>query len=465
MRSKSDLRKYQQRGIEHITSMPGSALWADMGLGKSVMAATGVRTLRERFDAHRALVVAPFRVARSTWSNELEEWSHLQDMSITVAVGPELRGLAVDPRTDITTINIENLPWLVAHFREKGQRFKQPWPYDTLVLDESQLFRSKGVRWKAVNRIRPQVSRIIQLSGTPAPRGVINLWAQINLLDGGQRLGSNITAFRNRWFYPPGLGEHRDPYNWMPMPHAKDEIQEKIKDLVFSLSAEDYLDLPPVMYNTIALPMSNKVRISYLEMKKHAVAVLSNQLITGVNAGAVYNKLMQICNGAVYYDDKRSYVEVHQEKLNEFVALVKEQDAPVMAMYAYKHDEQRMFAALKKAKVNVRVLDTKQDEEDWNAGKLDVLLLHPAAGGHGLNLQHGGEIIIWFGLTANLEHYQQANARLIGGLRRVGKNVRIHHLTFEGTVEGRAMEIITARGAEQDQLTAAMRRGIFEEAA
>jgi SNF2 family DNA or RNA helicase len=409
----------------------------------------------------RALVVAPYRVARSTWSNELAEWDHLKDLSITVAVGPKYRHLALDPRSDITTINIENFPWLVKHFRVKGKRFHAQWPYDMVIVDESQMLRSEGVRYGAAARIRPAVEIFMELTGTPTPRGLMNLWTQISLLDAGQRLGKDFKSFRDRWFDPP---QHQYD-DWKAKRGAQEEIESLIRDLAFSLSAEDYLDLPPVMYNVIEIPLSPSARKAYREMRKGSVAQLLDATIIAANKGVAQNKLLQICNGAVY-STKGNWHEVHQEKLVAFGELCKlHDDKPIMALFGYKHDETRLVAELKRQKIKCRVLESKKDEDDWNAGRIPVLLMHPAAGGHGLNLQHGGETIIWFGLTANLEHYLQANARLMGGHRRMGKNVIVNHLTAEDTIEGKTLALLRQRGTDQDRLIAAMRRLILEEEA
>lgn len=461
MKGSEDFFGYQHKMVEHQLTHRGSALWADMGLGKTVVSATTILNMKNKFNTRQALVIAPFRVARSTWPNELKEWRHLSDLSICVAVGPENREKALTTRADITTINIENLPWLIRHYREVGKRFHAQWPWDTVILDESQMVRSFKVRYKALMRIRSAVDTFHELTGTPTPRGLMGLWTQMALLDGGRRLGTTLGSYRDRFFSPP---QHQYD-DWSIKKGAKAEIENLVRDIVFSLSADDYLDLPPVVYNEIYVPIGPKARQAYREMRKTQVLQTDQATIIAVNKGVMTNKLLQICNGAVY-SSKGVWHEVHNDLVDEFgerCETLRDAGQPVMALFGYKHDEERLVAELKRRKIKYRVLDTQQDEDDWNAGKIEVLLLHPASGGHGLNLQHGGETIIWFGLTSNLEHFQQANARLMGGHRRIGKNVVIHIIMAEDTIHRKALAVLRDREMDQSSLMAALRRLIVEE--
>jgi SNF2 family DNA or RNA helicase len=431
-----------------------AALWMDMGLGKTVVTLTAIQQLIHSVDVHRVLVTAPLRVARKTWLDEIKAWPHLSELTMEIAAGSgaERRQRAIESDARITTINFANVKWLVDQYKPKGARtLLQPWPWDTIVADESQAYRDQASgRTMALKRIRPHVDRFYQLTGTPAPAGLHGLWAQSWFLDGGGRLGNTLTAFRKRWFKPPGKYENQ--FKWTPLPFAQDEIQDLMNDLCLTMLADDYLDLPPIQYIDVPVTMNSAQLKTYHEMERKYVTSIAGQRITAVNAGVLCGKLCQLANGAAYYVEQaeRRYQPFHNLKTEALLEIINASTSPVMVFYEFQFDFERIIAALaqnKERKLNWRKLNREQDEDDWNNGKIDVLLLHPASGGHGLNLHFTGETIVWYGLTWSLELYQQAIARLAGGLRRIGKNVRVHTIMTEET---RDFDMATALAEHDD---------------
>jgi SNF2 family DNA or RNA helicase len=453
---RSDLRPYQERVAGFIASHPFCAAWVDMGLGKTVSTLTAYADLREQFDARRVLVVGPLRVARKVWPDEIAEWDHVSGLSVSRIIGSEKqRWAGLTTPADVHVINREQVDWLADQFIADKKQFRR-FPWDMIVLDESQSFKHQGTkRWKAMRKLRRLTQRMVQLTGTPTPNGYGDLWGQMYLLDHGQRLGATEEAFRDRWFESERMENNYT--RWWMKPGADKAIQAAVADITITLRAEDYLDLPPVMYNRIMVDLPAAAREAYETFERDTLLELNSKTITGVNAAAAAGKLLQFANGAVYYDDKGNWEELHDVKLGALMDVLEDTWGPTLVAYGYKHDLSRLKDRLRKTKLRWAVLDTEESERRWNRGELDVLLLHPESAGHGLNLQHSGsETIVWFGLTANLEHYDQLNARLIGGHRRTGKNVVVHHILASDTRDEKMMELLARKGREQRDLIGAL---------
>lgn len=455
---RSNLLPYQNRAVQWIKDHDSCALWIDLGLGKSVSTLTAYADLLAGFDVRRALVIAPLRVARRVWTDEIQNWTHLNHLTASRAIGPApKRWLALKRPADIHLINRENVQWLEAQIIQ-GKKQVRSWPWDLVILDESQSFRSQSSgRFKALRRLRKLVPRMVQLTGTPSPNGYKNLWAQMYLLDQGQRLGGTEEAYYDRWFdseqaYPGSLERRR-----VLKPGAKAEIEARISDLVLAMRAEDYLDLPPVRYNVVKVDLSESEMRTYKRLEREALAEVKRKTITAVNAGVAFGKLLQLANGAIYYEDKR-WVEFHREKLDALVELVDGIDTPIVVCYAFKHDLARMLEALKVTGKRVETAEGEASFDRWDRGEVDVLILHPASAGHGLNLQHAGsKDIVWFGLTSDLEMYDQANARLIGGHRR-REGISIHLILAAGTKDEYARALLENKDRDQVDLMRAIAR-------
>lgn len=455
--TRDDLRPYQHRAVEWIKRHEFCALWVDMGLGKTVSTLTAYADMLERFDARHALVVAPLRVAQHVWPDEIDAWSHLHGLTVSRVLGSvKERWAALKRRADIHLINRENVAWLEAQVIQNRKQVRR-WPWDLVILDEAQSFRSQSSgRFKSMRRLRKLIPRMVQLTGTPSPNGYKNLWSQIYLLDQGQRLGGTEKAFRDRWFEYVPEGQYGG--DWTLKATAPADIQRVLSDIVLSLKAEDWLDLPPVRTNTITVDMGFKAHRLYRDLERKALTEIKGKTVTAVNAGVVVGKLLQLANGAAYYDDTGEWVELHDAKLDALVEVVEGVDSPVIVCYAFKHDLARMQRALGKTDKRVAVVTEKDALARWNAGGVDVLLLHPASAGHGLNLQHAGALdLFWFGLTPDLELYDQANARIIGGHRR-REGVTIHHILTQDTYDRDALALLRTKGATQEDLTRAIAR-------
>lgn len=387
---------------------------------------------------NKTLVIAPKRVAEDTWTTEYEKWDHLKDLKVVRVLGTvKERKLALAKEGDIYIITRDNVAWLVELL---GRR----WDFDTVVIDELSSFkRSKSKRFKKLRTVRPFIKRIIGLTGTPAPNGYEDLWAQIYLLDRGERLGKTITEFRKRYFNTL----YRHGYNDYELrPGAKEEIDEALKDLCISMKAKDYLKLKEPLYINRMAKLGKKEFETYKKMERDAVLEIGDEDITALSAAAVTNKLLQLANGAIYTDTKEVKT-IHDKKLEVLEELIEEANGePVLVFYNFKHDKDRILERFKDA----RILDTEQDIKDWNDKKIKILIAHPASTGHGLNLQSGGSIIIWFGLNWSLELYLQANARL----NRQGQTetVRIYHIITEKTVDERVLEVLNGKNLNQEEL-------------
>ena len=385
------------------------------------------------------MVIAPKRVAEDTWTTEYEKWDHLKDLKVVKIMGtPKQREKALTEEGDIYIITRDNVAWLVDLLGRK-------WDFDTVVIDELSSFKSnQSKRFKSLRKVRPLIKRVIGLTGTPAPNGYMDLWAQIYLLDRGERLGKTITEFRRRFFNTL----YRHGYNEYELREgAKEEIDEAIMDLCISMKAKDYLKMEEPIYINRVAKLNKKEYKLYKDMEREAVLELGDEDITALSAAAVSNKLLQLSNGAVYTDE-RKVIEIHNKKLEILEELIEEaKGEPVLVFYNFQHDKDRIIEKFKK---DVRVLDTEKDIKDWNNKKIKILLAHPAGAGHGLNLQEGGSIIIWFGLTWSLELYQQANARL----NRQGQKetVRIYHIIAEKTIDERVLEVLKGKNTRQEEL-------------
>ena len=442
---------YQKIAIEKIINLPAVGLFLEMGLGKTVSALTAIQELLyDRFEVSKVLVIAPLRVAQSTWSGEIEKWDHLQDLRLAKVLGSEKQRIeALHQPADIWIINRENTEWLVDYYGRK-------WPFDMVVIDELSSFKNpRSKRFRALRKVRPLIKRIVGLTGTPAPNGLIDLWSQIYLLDQGERLGKTLTGYRNRYF-DPGRRNQNIVFEWIPKPFAEERIYEKISDICVSMKAEDWLQLPERIDNVIEVELPEKVKSQYKQLERDLILPLLDSDVTAANAAVLTNKLLQMANGAIY-DEFGEAKEIHDAKLEALEEVVEAANGkPVMVVYAYKHDLDRIRKQLKK--YNPRTLDSDQDVQDWNAGKIQVLLLHPASGGHGLNLQAGGNIIVWFGLTWGLEYYQQVNARLY----RQGQTERVivHHIIAKGTMDEEVLKALTGKAATQNDLMEAVKARI-----
>lgn len=457
MLSESNLFPYQGRAAEHICLTPKCALWVPMGLGKTASTLTAVVRMKDSFDCAKVLVIAPKRVARKVWSDEINGWKHLSHLTYSKIVGsPAQRLAAIEADADIYFVGRDSVEWLCKQYIERQPSGKnkllKPWPWDIVVVDECQSFKSQSTRrWKALKSVRLLTARMVFLTGTPSPNGYRDLWAQFFLLDSGERLGSTEKAFTQRWFTREG------PYKLELRPGAAEEIQERISDIVFALNPEDHMELPPYKNNYIKVTLDGPTASTYKQFKKDLLAEFADKTVTAANAAVATGKLLQVANGAIYYNEKREWAEVHREKLDALEEVLDGTPGKALIAYTFKHDLARISELLEAyCKANGRTwkrLETEQTENEWNNGEIDFMLLHPASAGHGLNLQKSGaETIIWFGLTNSLELYQQLNARLIGGHRRVGRNVVIHHIIAEKTIDEDLIKLLDKKGTTQEDL-------------
>lgn len=447
--------KYQLTAINHVINVPKCGLFLDMGLGKTVSTLTAIKELKyNRFQVNKVLIIAPKKVAEGTWSKEKDKWNHTKDFRVSLVLGSQQKRIkALSVNADLYIINRENIPWLVDYLRND-------WYFDTVVIDESSSFKnSRGKRFKALKMVLPKINRLIELTGTPSPNGVEDLWAQIYLLDQGTRLEKYITHFRAKYM-EPNKRNRSQIFDYKIKDGVYDSIINKISDICISMKSEDYLELPDLSYNEIPVILNDKARRDYDKMERDFVLELegAEDEITAVNAAALSNKLLQISNGAVY-DRTGIYTEVHDAKIEAFLELVERlQGKSLLVFYNFQHDRDRIKRALEKSDLVVKELKTTQDEDDWNAGKIDILLTHPASAAYGLNLQEGGNHVCWFGLSWNLEHYQQANKRL----HRQGQKekVIIHHLVTQGTRDEDVMRALDNKAGVQEEIMQSLKARI-----
>ena len=444
---------YQAYCINRLLTDPALGLFLDMGLGKTVITLTAINDLEyNRFAVAKALIVAPKKVAEATWQKEATKWDHLRHLRFSTVLGSAAKRIrALNTPADVWVINRENVPWLVEYYQNA-------WPFDMVVLDESSSFKNhQAKRFKSLTWVRHSIRRIVELTGTPSPNGLLDLWAQLYLLDEGQRLGRKITHFRERYFEPDQRG--RDMvYSYAPKIGATEAIRQLIGDICVSMKAEDYLSLPDCIYNDIPVVLDTKAEAAYRKLETEALLQVAESVIDAGSAAVLTNKLLQMCNGAVY-DTDGQMVEIHRCKLEAFLETVESlQGQPVLVFYNFKHDLERLEGVLVGSGLRVRRLTGAAEETAWNNREIDVLLAHPASCAYGLNLQTGGNHVIWFGLNWSLELYQQANKRL----HRQGQTekVIIHHLVVQGGVDEDVITALQDKGDTQDALMRALRARI-----
>ena len=437
---------YQTFATNFVLEHPACGLILDMGLGKSVITLTALWSLLlDSFDVGKVLVVAPKRVAENTWPAELKKWEHLDGLTWSLVLGSEKdRRAALQRRAKIYIINRENVTWLVDNYR---------WDFDTLVIDELSSFKSsKAQRFRALKRVRPRISRVIGLTGTPQPNGLLDLWPQMYLLDMGQRLGRFVGGYRERFFLPDKRNREVI-YSYKPKEGAEKKIYELISDICISMKAADYLDMPELVSRQTVVQMNARERKLYDDFGRDMVLHLKDGDLDAVNAASLSGKLVQMANGAVYGENRKVH-HIHDRKLDALEDIIETANGkPLLVAYWYKHDLERI-----RQRFDVRTIDTPKDIADWNEGKISVALIHPASAGHGLNLQDGGSTIVWFGLTWSLELYQQLNARL---WRQGQKHTAvILHIVTEGTHDEDIMKALELKDMSQTALIAAVRARI-----
>lgn len=437
---------YQTYATDFIVGHPEAAVFLDMGLGKSVITLTALLDLcLDRFEIAKVLVIAPLRVARDTWTAELQKWDHLKCFTYATVIGSvSEREAALRKKAHIYLINRENVSWLI---EESGF----PFDFDMIVIDELSSFKSyQAKRFRSLLRVRPTVKRIVGLTGTPAGNGLTDLWAEFRILDLGKRLGRFITHYRNRYFLPDKRNG-MTVYSYKPLPGAEDAIYRQISDITVSMKAVDHLDMPECIFNDVPVSLSEEERQKYDTLRNDLILSLGEDEIDASNAASLSNKLSQMANGAVYGEDKTVH-RIHDRKLDALEDLIEAANGkPVLVAYWYRHDLERI-----RARFCVREIRTPADISDWNAGKIPVAVIHPASAGHGLNLQAGGSTLIWFGLTWNLELYLQTNARL-WRQGQTAKTVVIHRIVAEGTVDELMLKALDRKERSQNSLIDAVR--------
>lgn len=444
---------YQKYCINRLLTDEALGLFLDMGLGKTVITLTAINDLKyNRFAVSKVLVIAPKKVAEATWAKEAAKWDHLKMLRVIAVLGNQTKRIrALNTSADIYVINRENVTWLVEYYRNA-------WPFEMVVVDEFSSFKNhQAKRFKSLTWVRNKITRFVGLTGTPAPNGLLDLWAQIYLLDEGKRLGKKVTHFRERYFEP----DQRDRdhvFSYAPKPGADEAIRQLIGDICVSMKAEDYLELPDCITVTVPVVLDNKAKTAYDKLEREMLLQVDETTIDAGTAAVLTNKLLQLCNGAVY-DENKEPIEIHNCKIEAFLELVEGLNGqPALVFYNFQHDLVRIKKALERSKLNVRELKGPKDEEDWNNRKIDILLAHPASCAYGLNLQQGGNHIIWFGLNWSLELYQQANKRL----HRQGQaeKVILHHLVVEGGVDEDVMAALEDKSSTQESLMNALKARI-----
>lgn len=438
MLSRTDLHDYQHKAVDFILANPKCALWVQMGLGKTVSTLTAITDMLDSFSVTRVLIIAPLRVANTVWHTEIKNWSHLEHLTYSIATGSQANRInALNANADITIINRENIPWLVTHYGKK-------WQFDCIVIDESSSFKNpSSKRFKALRKVAVTCESVIELTGTPSPNGLLDLWSQAYLLDTGKRLGRTMSAYKQRYFQTDFMG-----YTFTPRDNAQQDIESKLKDITLSITADGNLDLPEridVVYKVQLPPATLK---QYKQLEKEFLLTINKSDVEALSAATLANKLLQICNGCVY-DEHRAPIELHNAKLDALHELLEDNPTEsVLVAYNYKFDLER----LKKRFPDAVELDKNPKTiEDWNNGKIKMLLAHPASAGHGINLQHGGSLCVWFGLNWSLELYEQFNARLYRQGQKAA-TVRIVHLVADGCIDEKVMLAIAGKAKTQAEL-------------
>lgn len=437
---------YQKYAADFIMAHHISALLLDMGLGKTSITLTAINDLLfDSYEVHKVLVVAPLRVARDTWSAEIEKWEHLRELRYSIALGTEQERLAaLRKQADIYIINRENIQWLV---EESGL----PFDFDMAVIDELSSFKNhQSKRFKAFMKVRPKLKRIVGLTGTPASNGLMDLFAEFKLLDMGERLGRFIGQYRNAYFQP----DKRNGmviYSYKPLPDAEQRIYSKISDITISMKAADHLTMPELVSTEYVVQLSEKEREKYDRLKQDLVLSTEDNEVTAANAASLSNKLSQMANGAVYSDNE-SIIEIHDRKLDALEDIIESMNGkPLLVAYWFKHDLERI-----RKRFEIREIKSSRDISDWNSGKIPVAVIRPASAGHGLNLQSGGSALVWFGLTWSLELYQQTNARL-WRQGQTADTVVIQHIITKGTIDEQIMKALKSKDTTQAALIAAVK--------
>ena len=441
--------EYQTFASKFIETHPVSAILLDMGLGKSVITLSAIFQLcLDLFEIRKVLVIAPLRVARDTWSAEINKWDHLKGLTYSVAIGTEAeRRAALQKPASVYIINRENVSWLV-------ESSGLPFDYDMVVIDELSSFKShQSKRFKSLMKVRPFVKRVVGLTGTPSSNGLMDLWAEFRILDMGKRLGRFITHYRDEFFLPDKRNG-QVIFSYKPKEGADEEIYRRISDITISMKSTDYLKMPECVINEVRVRLSGSERKIYDGLKKNLVLQIGGSEIDAGNAAALSNKLSQMANGAVYDADK-NVINIHDRKLEALEDLIEASNGkPVLIAYWFRHDLERI-----KRQFTVRELQSSKDISDWNDGVIPVAVIHPASAGHGLNLQSGGSTLIWFGVTWSLELYQQTNGRLWRQGQKA-ETVVIHHILTENTVDEKIMKALRDKKQTQTALIEAVKAEI-----
>lgn len=441
---------YQKLTIDFIIDHKSCGLYLDMGMGKTISSLTAIdKLINDNIELHKVLVIAPKRVAEDTWPSELKKWNHLLNLKYSSVIGtPKQRREALEVEADVYIITRDNVTWLVDYLGSD-------WPFDGLIIDEVSSFKNHASkRFKSLKKVTPFFERVITLTGTPAPNTYLDLWSQIYLLDRGERLGKNITAYRRKYFNAYNRGQYTE---YKLKEGAQAEIDELISDLCISMKAKDYLkDLKDPIFMDIRVKLDSKEMKTYTTMARDAITEIEDDKIVAFSAAAVSNKLLQMANGAVYDEDGKTIL-LHNRKLDALEELVESSGSEnLLVFYNFKSDLERIQNKYPEAVL----LETAEDIKNWNLGKIKMLLAHPASAGHGLNLQDGGSVIIWFGLTWSLENYLQANARL----HRQGQKsaVRIYRIIADGTVDEKVIESLAGKNFRQEELLRKLKAEIGE---
>lgn len=442
---------YQSYATEFIESHNESAILLSMGLGKTIITLTAINDLLfDSFDVRKVLIIAPLRVAKTTWKDEIQKWEHLSLLQYSIVVGTEQERLAaLKTKADIYIINRENVQWLV---EESGCDFT----FDMIVIDELSSFKNgKSKRFQSLMKVRPLAKRIVGLTGTPASNGLMDLWSEYKLLDYGKRLGRFITHYRNNYFTP----DRRNGaivYSYKPLPFAEEVIYDKISNITISMTSTDYLQMPDLIKNEVRVEMSEDELAKYKELQEELVLSLGDEDISASSAGVLSNKLSQMANGAIYNEDHIP-VEIHERKLDALEDLIEQAyGRPVLVAYWFKHDLERITKRLKELGIPYEEIKTESAIRRWNEGKVQVGLIHPASAGHGLNLQNGGSTLIWFGLTWSLELYEQTNARLYRQGQK-SDTVVIEHIITKGTIDEEILKALERKDCVQTSLINAVK--------
>ena len=452
---REDLHEYQNYCVSFVKKHPEALLILEMGLGKTAVSLTAILDLMfDRFEVGKVLIIAPLRVAKTVWPQERDSWEHTSLLQMSVIVGnAKQREAAIRTPADVYVVNRENTKWLIDYL----EKHRIPWPFDMVVIDELSSFKNhNSQRWKALRKVRPKIKRMIGLTGTPASNGLMDLWAEVFLIDNGQRLGRFIGRYREAYFKAAGMNPYTGVvFNYVPLPGAEEAIYSRISDIAVSMKALDYLDMPDLIPVTHTVDMDPAERKLYDEMKKDLLVEVDGECIDAANAAVLSGKLLQMANGALYNDD-REVLEIHKQKLLMLEDLIEQANGQnVLVAYWYQHDHDRIMKHLKEKGYTPRDIKADEDIEDWNAGNIQVGLISPASAGHGLNLQKGGHILIWFSLIWSLDFYAQTTARLWRqGQKEV---VTVHHIVCRDTVDEDVLKALEHKDTTQQNLIAAVK--------